>query len=219
MSAKDLISKEISPLTPDTTISDALELMEELKVNALPLVEEGTFRALLTEKELSESPDPSAPAASLQGSLLAVRTQAHLLEMLDRFAQSEADLLPVISDNNEYVGVITRKTLLNRLATICDTTSPGALIQIEMMPDDYVLSDIARLAEQNNARILNLFTYPDPVSGKLQVLLKVDQEDATYFLRSLERFNYRIVAHYHHDDITDELIRQRLEELIYYIEM
>lgn len=219
MSAKDLISKEISPLSPNTSIREALAGMDELKVNALPLVSDTRFISLLTQKELLEQADSSLPVSSVSGIPLSIREQAHLFDALDRIVQSESDILPVISGEGRYLGSVTTHTLLRQLALVCDASTPGAVILLEMLPQDYVLSELARLAEQNNARIINVLTYPDTTSGMLRVLLKVDQEDATYLLRSLERFNYRIIADYHRQNISDEQMKQRLEELIYYIEM
>lgn len=219
MPAKDLISKEISVLYPETKIAEATVIMDELKLNALPLVQNGFFVCLLTEKELFESADISLPVSTCCGSALSIRAEAHLFDVLDRFSQSEYDILPVIGENNFYLGSITQQTLLKQLAIVCDTTQPGAIIRLEIFQHDFVLSELARLAEFNNARIINLFTFPDRNTGKIQLFLKVDQEDATYFLRSLERFNYRVVAHYHHDSITEEMMQERLEELLHYIEM
>ena len=219
MSAKDLISKEISPLSPSTSISEALARMDELKVNALPLVSNSRFVSLLTHKELLNQADDTQPVSSVSGSSLSIREQTHLFDALDRMVQSESDILPVISAEGKYLGSVSTRILLQQLALVCDASIPGAVILLEMRPHDYVLSELARLAEENNTHIINVLTYPDTSTGMLRVLLKVDQEDATYLLRSLERFNYHIIADYHRQNLSDEQMKQRLAELIYYIEM
>ncbi len=219
MSAKDLISNEIPALFPTMRTSEALTLMDELKVNALPLIENGQFICLLTEKELLLVPDANEPLGTPIGFSLSVRLTTHIFDILDRMTQSDFDILPVVGEDNEYKGAITRKNVLRSMAQLFDTATPGAVIHLEMNHHDFVLSELARLAEQNNTRIINVFTYPDYVSGRLQVFMKVDQDDATYFLRSLERFSYNVVAHYQRDLITDEVMQRRLDELLYYIEM
>lgn len=219
MSAKDLISKEISPLSPNTSISEALARMDELKVNALPVVSNTRFVSLLTHKELLKQADDSQPVSSVSGTTLSIGEQTHLFDALDRMVQSESDILPVIAADGKYVGSVSTRILLHQLALVCDASIPGAVILLEMRPRDYVLSELARLAEENNTHIINVLTYPDTTTGMLRVLLKVDQEDATYLLRSLERFNYHIIADYHHQTLSDEQMKQRLAELIYYIEM
>ncbi|MEG0949398.1 MAG: CBS domain-containing protein [Bacteroidales bacterium] len=219
MSAKDLISKEIYPLSPSTTIREALRFMDELKINALPLVRDDIYLSLLTEKELLDQTDAELPVASITGIPVAIREESHLFDALDRITQNDSDILPVIKDDSIYIGSISRQTILQQLALVCDASAPGAVILLEMPPQDYVLSDLARIAEQNNARIINVLTYPDTSTGMMRILVKVDQEDATYLLRSLERFNYHIIADYHHQSIADEMMKQRLDELLYYIEM
>lgn len=219
MLAKDLLSNEIPVLSATTSVKDALLLMDEFRVNVLPLVDNSNFVCLLSEKELLGAPDPLALLGTPVGFSLSVKEQTHLFDALDRFTQSEFDLLPVIDNDNNYKGSITRKTILKQLAIYCDSSTLGSIIHIELNQHDFILSEIARLAEQNNAHIINVFTYIDNRSNKLKLFIKVDQENAMNFLRSLERFNYNVVAHYHKNEITNELMQQRIDELLYYLEM
>lgn len=219
MSAKDLISNEIPVLTPALRISEALVLMDELKVNALPLAENGRFLTLVTERNLLLAPDLEEEIGTPPGFPISVSENAHLFDILNRITQSEADILPVVDENSNYKGAIPRIMVLRQLAQYCDVTSPGAIIRLEMNPADFILSEIARLAEQNNTRIINFFSFTDFVSGKLQVFIKVDREDPTHLLRSLERFSYQVIETYMHDQIMDDAMQRRIEELLYYIEM
>ena len=203
MPAKDLISKEIPILLPSSTATQALSMMDELKVNALPLTDEGRYICLISDKELFEYSNKNIPIGMPMGFTMSIHESAHLFDALDRMTQSEFDILPVVEGDNRYIGSITRTQLLRQLAIVCDASVPGAIVRLEMNQHDFVLSEIAHLAEQNNARIVNVFTFPDHISGKMQILIKIDQEDATGFMRSLERFNYVVTAHYHHDRISD----------------
>jgi len=109
--------------------------------------------------------------------------------------------------------------LVEKFAEITDTDSNGALIALELNPQDYDLSNIARLVESNNCKILSLFSHPIKETGKLVVMMKIDSEDASAVLRSFERFNYSVVYHFQKQGLTDEIQRKRLEELMYYLQM
>ncbi|GHV22524.1 hypothetical protein FACS189428_4720 [Clostridia bacterium] len=94
----------------------------------------------------------------------------------------------------------------------------GAWIVLEVNPDDYVLSQIVHLVEQNNAKVLHIFSYREEETSKQLILLKIDLEDASNILRSLERFNYT-VRHHWQKQANDETLHNRINELMYYLEM
>ena len=59
---------------------------------------------------------------------------------------------------------------------------------------DFVLSEIARIVENENARIVNLTTDFQPDDSAL-VSLKINTENLTPILKSLERYSYDIYSH------------------------
>jgi len=109
--------------------------------------------------------------------------------------------------------------LVEKFTEITGADSTGAFIAIELHPRDYDLSNISRLVESNNSKILSLFSYPVKETGKLIVMLKIDSEDASAVLRSFERFNYSVIYHSQKQDLVDDTQRERLEELMYYLQM
>jgi hypothetical protein len=108
---------------------------------------------------------------------------------------------------------------LEKLNEISNVGNEGALIVLEIDPCNYLLSQIAHLVEQNNAKVIHVFSYMEEETSKQIVILKIDLEDASNVLRSFERFNYT-VRHYKQKQIlNDERTRNRLDELLYYLEM
>jgi hypothetical protein len=95
----------------------------------------------------------------------------------------------------------------------------GALIVLEINPCDYSLSQIAHLVEQNNAKVLHVFSYMEEETSKQIVSLKIDLEDASNVLRSFERFNYTVRYFMQKQPLNDETMQNRLDELVYYLEL
>ena len=95
----------------------------------------------------------------------------------------------------------------------------NSLIILEIPLTDYLLTEIARIVESNNAHVLSLLVLPISGGSELLVSLKLDISDLTSVLRSFERFNYNVVYYYMKEgDITD-LQKERLDELMYYLDM
>ena len=97
--------------------------------------------------------------------------------------------------------------------------SDGSWIVLEVDPADYVLSKMAHLIEQNNAKVLHVFSCLEEETSKQIVLLKINLKEAASVVRSLERFDYRVLYSSESSSITYETMRNRANELIYYLEL
>ncbi|MDR2086419.1 MAG: hypothetical protein LBP72_04505 [Dysgonamonadaceae bacterium] len=109
--------------------------------------------------------------------------------------------------------------LMEKLNEFSNMGNDGALIVLEVNPHDYVLSQIVHLVEQNNATVLHVFSYLEEKTSKQIVILKIDLGDASSVLRSFERFNYSVRYYLQKQVFNDETLRNRLGELMYYLEM
>jgi hypothetical protein len=60
-----------------------------------------------------------------------------------------------------------------------------------------------------------------PIAGgaELLVSLKLDVDDLSAVLRSFERFNYRVVYYFMREGEVTDTQRERLDELMHYLEM
>ena len=105
------------------------------------------------------------------------------------------------------------------VARLCQTSSSGAIIELEIPRADYSATELTRLVEDNGCRVMNLMIRPDEKSGLWRACLRIDREDATPVLRSLERFDYRVLSCYQLHSVMDDRIEQRIKELMYYLEM
>jgi alpha-D-ribose 1-methylphosphonate 5-triphosphate diphosphatase PhnM len=110
-------------------------------------------------------------------------------------------------------------SLTEKLNDISNSGNEGAFIVLEINPRDYLLSQIIHLVEQNNANVIHVFSYMEEETSKQIVILKIDLEDASPVLRSFERFNYTVRYYIQKQMLSDETMRNRLDELMYYIEM
>ncbi|MDR1980446.1 MAG: CBS domain-containing protein [Tannerellaceae bacterium] len=220
MLVKDFITKEIPVLKISDTVRFALSVMDDLKLRHLPLVTDGDYRCLVSEKDLLEMPDLMAAIGEPVLFAPSIKENGHLHELIARMARYHLCLLPVVSAGGRYLGAITGDQLIEILAGLCHAEALGSVIVLDMWPQDYVLSDIARIVEDNNAHIMNLFSTMDGENrGRLAVTIKIDLEDATPVIRSFERFNYKVLSHFMETGIVDEVLQRRMNELLYYMNM
>jgi hypothetical protein len=99
------------------------------------------------------------------------------------------------------------------------TETENSLLILEVPLKDYTLTEIARIVESNNAHVTTLSVMPISGGADLLVSLKLDVNDLSAVLRSFERFNYRIVYYYMREGEVTDTQKERLDELLYYLEM
>jgi CBS domain-containing protein len=219
MLIKDFITKEFPALKKADTIAYALSVMDDLKVRHLPVVADGIYQGLLSEKDIVAVPGLSATVKDLVLFAPGISESGHLHEVMARMARYRLTVLPVVSPEGEYLGVITRDNVFEVLAGLCNAEVAGSVFVLELLPHDYALSDIARIVEANNAHVLNLLSATDKNTGRLILTMKIDLEDATPVIRSFERFNYTALYHATEGGMADEELQLRIDELFHYINM
>lgn len=95
----------------------------------------------------------------------------------------------------------------------------NSLVVIEISLIDYTLTDIARIIESNNARIMNVFILPVADGNTLIISIKLNLLDISPVLMSLERFNYKVLHYEMKEGVVTETHKERLDELLYYLNM
>jgi CBS domain-containing protein len=219
MLSKEFLTKQIPLLKPVDSGSFALSLMEDYKLKHLPVIQDGKYMFLLSEKDIFLMSDIEDPVSNTSIFAPCIGEGTPLLEVLRIMSKDKLTVLPVVDQSGMYVGAVTLYILTEKLSEMTNCAINGSLVAIETNYQDYDLSNIVHLAESNNAKILNLYTYPNEVTGKMVVLLKLDLDDASAVLRSLERFNYRILYYFQKEELMDDTLKRRLDELMYYLEM
>ena len=96
-------------------------------------------------------------------------------------------------------------------------SEPGGVIILELnQKTDYVLSDIARMVESNDAHILSLYFNVDPDTGKHAVTIKVDTTEVKHIVATFERYEYQVRAYFRESDLGD-IMKDRYDSLMNYL--
>ena len=219
MNARELIST-VPILQPSDAGAKALRLMNEYHLTQLPMVVENKYMALIEEDQIMDLEDPDLLLESLQynGTRPAIMETAHLFEALKLFYEFKLSALPVVTKENEYLGLITKDNLLAALAQYNGVKEAGGILALDMDPRDYSLSEIARIAESNDVTLLSVNTITDAATGKLEVLLKTNRQELHSLIATFERFSYNIKYTFSEEQ-EEDLLKKNYDLLMNYISM
>jgi hypothetical protein len=191
--------------------------MQDAGVEALPVVEDkkllGTIRYTNIEEEKSKQKIQHFISIT---NIPSVSHNTHILQLLPLFAQQKSTICTVINQEEEYLGVIK---LIDLVSTpeIQGLNLPGAIFSILLQPNDYSLSEISRLVEGNDAKIIFLsLSQSANQPGSLLLTLKLNITHVNKVLSAFERFKYQVLSVYNAEPTHDD-IESKYKYLIHYL--
>lgn len=97
----------------------------------------------------------------------------------------------------------------------------AATLTLAVSPADYCASALARAVEDCDAHLLNLNVGSQhTIDGEMIVYIRVSHRNGQAVARSVQRFGYRVVdIRNANDDALDQTARDRVNELLRYLEV
>lgn len=214
----DLITHDIPALKPSDTIEQALEWMEEFKVEHLPVLSHRTLAGIVSEADLHALHDNKAKIGDHQFRYLRpiIHPQQHAFDALKLMSGMHLTLIPVLDDKDNYMGSVTQKSVLDKIAGFTSVMEQGGIIELELNKNDYSLTQIASIVEGNDAKILSCYVTSTRDSNKIDVTLKINREDLSRILQTFNRYNYNVKASYHQAGYEDDL-KNRFDEFMRFL--
>ncbi len=218
MFAKDLTDDTILPVKTSDTGALALTMMDEYKVSHLPIVNNTDFLGLINEDDIYTNNHFDDPLGIhiLSMNRPFVNENQHVFEVIKIFAELELTLLPVVDAKENYLGVISKRKLIEEFSEITAVKSPGAILVLEISVNDYSLSEIAQIVESNDTKILSTYITSHPDSTKMNVTLKLNRNDISPVLQTFNRYNYIVKGIYAEPEVSDDL-NERFDALMKYL--
>ncbi|HDZ40468.1 MAG TPA: CBS domain-containing protein [Bacteroidetes bacterium] len=221
MLAKELISEVVSELRMSDTGQKALNWMEVFRISHLPIVNNLDFLGLISDTDIYDLNDAEQPIGNHKLSLIKpfVRLDQHIFDVISLAARLKLSLVPVLDNHDHYKGVILVGDLIEQLANMSSLKEPGGLIVLDILQNDYSLSQIAQIVESNDAIILNLYISSPPDSTRMEVTLKLNTNNLMPVIRTFERFEYEVMAWHGDVDDMDNFYSDRFESFMRYLDI
>ncbi len=218
MIASELLSDIIVPLKTSDIVETALQMMDEYKVSHLPVVNNRSYLGLVSESDIDTGVDPATPVGNVKLSLSRpmINDYQHIFDVIRMITDHHLSLLPVVDDNENYLGVISLQVLTDKLAMMTAIQNPGAILVLEMSQNDYSLSEIAQIVESNDAKILSMYITSRIDSTIMEVILKINKQDISPVINTFNRYDYSIKASYGEEEDPGDL-KDRYDSLMNFL--
>ena len=219
MLAKDMISEVVPALKTSDSGITALNWMDIFKVSHLPIVNDKEFLGLISESDIYDMNMPEESLGNHQLSLVRpyVMENQHVFEIMEIASRLELSLIPVLDNRKNFLGVITIMDLLHYFAELSAFRNPGGIIVLELNSNDFSMAQISQIVEGNDAKILGAYITSHPNSVKIELTLKLNVTDLTSINQTFSRYNYTVLGSYMKHDEEEDLLEDRFNLLIRYL--
>ena len=217
MLVSEIIQSSFPVLHYTNSVADAIELLQQNNTEHLAVVNNDHYEGLLSMDELLSAEDADNISMLTDKFIhISIADNQHFLSALKIITESGITALPVLSNNGEYLGIITEKILVQSLSSFLSADVPGGIFVLEMQKQKFSIGEISRLVETNDAFVTQINTYTEQLSGLLIVTFKINKTEISDILATLQRYDYTI-RHYFGEEFYENGLKENFENLMAYL--
>ncbi|WP_333694635.1 CBS domain-containing protein [Flavobacterium sp.] len=210
------INSDFKPFESDESIRFVQDFFADLTFSHFPVIQEGIYIGSIAADDVVTFENQKKIIDykyTLEGFF--ARTNMIWLDVLEVFAQNHTNLIPVLDENNKYVGYYELNDIVQFFAETPFLREQGGIIVVKKSSKEYAMSQIAQIVETNNGRILGLFI--SEIEGDfVQVTIKIALGGLNEIIQTFRRYNYEIISEHQEDAYLNNL-KERSDYLDKYL--
>jgi len=201
-----IIRRDFMPATLKDSAINTLAIMEEFKISELPVVDENNkFLGLIEEDSILNMENLQAPIMVIQKNLknIFLFSNAHFFQCIQMLAENNLSIIPVLDSNKLYTGYISPSDVVGKIGELNHNNS--LIIIISINKKDFMIHEISRLIEENNGKIVALFS--EMKKEKIHIHLLINSNNSQLITQTLSRYDYEVI-----NTLSTELKRNELDD-------
>ncbi|MEO8253076.1 MAG: CBS domain-containing protein [Flavobacterium sp.] len=216
MEITNYITTDFKPIDSQETIAVVRDFLIDLNYSHFPIIEEGVYIGSISAED-AEAFDENKKIADYKYSLetFFIRTNAVWLEVLEVFAKNHSNLIPVLDENNTYVGYYEMEDIITFFNQTPFIKEQGRIVKIRKGVLDYSMSQIVQIVESNNGKLLGLFISESDINS-VEVTVKISFGAINEIIQTFRRYNYEIISE-HYEDTYITNLKERSDYLDKYL--
>lgn len=193
--------KDLTVLSTEDTAKKAVDLMEAEGFLSLPVVEGKTFIGFLSrqfiyetyfkEKQTDFEEFLSRPVkAFIHNRIDVVKENILIEEAADIFFNNKVRFIPVVNDQDEFIGIITQKALFGVITKIYGLNDT----KISIVTDDFkgTLAKITETISKHGGNITNIVHLDTEVMGLREISIRLTAEDTDLIVKKIEEKGFKV---------------------------
>lgn len=217
METTPFILKEYKAFSPQTKINEVKLFFSKTIYTHFPIVNNNELIGLISETDIQgiHKGENELQNYAHLFSLFFIEETNNLLDILKVFALNDANLIPVVNNQNQYLGYYDLIEVLHLYKNAPFINNVGVTLLLEKEISGYSFSEICQIVESNNGKLLGLFI-ADSNETFVKITLKFSSQDVNEIIQSFRRYNYKVLSK-HKEDFYLEDLKERTEYLQKYL--
>lgn len=192
---------KLTVLSTTDSAGKALDLIEKNGFLSLPVLEDHRFIGFLSKQFIYETyfkekqSDFNAflerPVKDfIHNRVECVKQNLLVEEAADIFFNNKVRFLPVVNDLNEFIGILTQKSLFGVITKVYGLKDP----KLSILTDDFkgTLAKIAEIISKNGGNITNIALFDTEVMGIQEISVRIVGKDIHVIAKKLEDRGFKV---------------------------
>ena len=210
----NFIQNTLEPLQFSETVERAQDIFLNHQFEYFPVVDRHIFMGNLSLEDILLV-DKTTNIENFRYDLepFFVRENYFWLDILGTFAEFETNILPVLSDENEYLGYTEISNNLKNTAIF--NKQPGDYLVVRKETQHLSITEITQIIESNQSKILGLFI-SNTTLNQTEITLKITSGNINAIIQTFRRYGYEMISN-HTNDLHLQDLKERSEYLEKYL--
>lgn len=218
MFISDYLSNDFPTFSLDENAAEAYLIARELQYSHIFIVENERYLGALSIYFIEESQgDDTLKSQQLNIERYAILENESLLNVIPLFNQFLCNVIPVINDNENYLGYLSTDDFFNELSKSALFGEDGVTLIIQHNNLHYSLAEVTRIVESNNAKVYGCYV-SEIFNDYVHITLKISEHNLGFIRDDFNRYGYEIVHLFYHDQ-SQELLKERFNFVQKYLEL
>jgi len=218
MELQNYVINDIKPLSITDKVSDLQLLFNQLTYSHIPIMKEGIYLGCISETDahcFQSAITLDDCNYAIEG--FYVRPTTNWLDVLEAFAQNDTNIMPILDQNNKYIGYYELNDIIHLFNETPFFSEPGGILVVEKGIYDYSFSEISQIVESNDAKLLGAFISKMD-NDLVRITMKIGNASINDVVQTFRRYSYIIIAGNEEDSYIESL-KERSKYLDKYLNM
>lgn len=212
----EYINNDFKPFSSNDTVAAIQDFFADLTFSHFSVLDEGIYIGSIAAVD-AETFEIQKKLIDYRYALegFFVRDSMIWLDVLEVFARNNANVVPILDENNKYIGYYEITDVIKFFNETPFLKETGGIIVVEKPILNYSMSQITQIVESNNGKLLGVFV-SETSNNTVQVTIKMTLGAMNEIIQSFRRYDYDIVSQHYEDDYLNNL-KERSEYLDKYL--
>ncbi|MBZ4036869.1 CBS domain-containing protein [Flavobacterium sp. 17A] len=210
------ITNDFRAIDSQETIASIQDFFIDVNFSHFPILEDGIFIGSISSDDV-ETFDIDKKAIDYKYALerFFARKSMIWLDVLEVFSKNHTNTIPVLDENNTYVGYYEMEDIMKVFQETPFLKEPGGIIIVQKGLLDYSMSEVTQIVESNNGKVLGCFV-SEADAENVQITVKIGLGAINEIIQTYRRYGYEIISE-HQEDTYINSLKERSDYLDKYL--